>query len=122
MVAAAGAGLLFAVDPSTSNVYLPCPFHQLTGLFCPGCGSTRAAHHLLHGRLGTAFGYNPLLVVALPLIVYGVAQSAQRWVRAEAQPPASRRPGWVVWALLVVVLAFAVARNLPWGPVRWMAP
>jgi hypothetical protein len=122
MVAVAGAGLLFAVDPSTSNVYLPCPFHQFTGLFCPGCGSTRATHHLLHGRLGTAFGYNPLLVVALPFVVYGVAQSARRWVRAEVPPPASRRQGWWVWALLVVVLAFAVARNLPWEPVRWMAP
>ena len=45
-----------------------CPFHMLTGLDCPGCGSQRAVHSLLHGDVSTAFGYNQLLVVMLPYL------------------------------------------------------
>lgn len=31
--------------------YPPCAFHMLTGLYCPGCGGTRAVRALMHGRL-----------------------------------------------------------------------
>jgi hypothetical protein len=120
----AGAALLFAFNPASSRLLPPCPFHALTGLYCPGCGSTRACHHLLHGRIATAFDFNPLMVVSLPFIAYGLARQAVRLARGSPPPPAapSRLSGWWIWGLLVVVLAFAVARNLPWKPVRWMAP
>ena len=48
----------------------PCPFHELTGPWCPICGSSRALHSLLHGDAGAAFGHNPLLIALLPLLVW----------------------------------------------------
>lgn len=112
-----GASLLFAVNPTSTRLYPPCPLHAATGLYCPGCGSTRALHQLLHGRVTTAFDLNPLLVVSLPFLTYTL------WRRAFRNKPRPRPlPPWAVWALLVVVLAFGVLRNLPWKPVRWMAP
>jgi hypothetical protein len=42
--------------------------------------------------------------------------------RRDARPVTRRVPAGAVWALLVVVVLFGIARNLPWGPVRWMAP
>lgn len=41
---------------------IPCLFHEFTGLYCPGCGGTRAAIALLHGRLITSFLYHPLVI------------------------------------------------------------
>jgi hypothetical protein len=35
--AAAASTVLFAFDPSRAEFYPPCPFHTLTGLYCPGC-------------------------------------------------------------------------------------
>lgn len=46
-----------------------CPFHTLTGLDCPGCGTQRAVHALFHGEPAKAWAYNPALFVALPLAV-----------------------------------------------------
>ena len=120
----AGAALLYAVNPATTRIFPPCPFHALTGLYCPGCGSTRCLHHLLHGRVATAFDLNPLLVVMLPFVAVALAREV---LRVTGRAPPRRMKGapfhrWWVWALLAVVLAFGVARNLPWKPVRWMAP
>jgi len=52
--------LLRVFDPATSGIFPPCPIRYLTGLYCPGCGSLRAMHALLHGELARAWAMNPL--------------------------------------------------------------
>lgn len=117
----AGAAVLYSFNPSTSRLFPPCPFLAVTGLYCPGCGSTRAMHQLLHGHVATAFDFNPLVVVSLPLVGLALAWQALR-PRRGAPAASARLPGWWVWVLLAVVVAFGIARNLPWKPLRWMAP
>ena len=46
----AGAVYVRAVDPARGGAYPACPFRRVTGLWCPGCGMTRAFHHLLSGE------------------------------------------------------------------------
>ncbi len=40
---------------------IPCIFYYTTGLYCPGCGGTRACIALLHGHLIKALWYHPLV-------------------------------------------------------------
>lgn len=47
------------------------PFKLLTGYDCPGCGSQRALHALLHGDIN-AFAYNPLFIIAIPYVITGL--------------------------------------------------
>ena len=42
---------LYAVDPSRHAVYPQCLLYNTTGIYCAGCGATRAIHALLHGRV-----------------------------------------------------------------------
>ena len=65
---AAALGLLFCFNPASTQLYPPCPLHALAGLYCPGCGSLRAVHQLLHGHVRAAFGYNPVLLIILPFL------------------------------------------------------
>jgi hypothetical protein len=113
----AGLGLVFTFNPTQTHLFPPCPLYAATGLYCPGCGSTRAVHHLLHGHVAVAFGYNPLMVVSLPFLAYAAARGLVRNL-----PPSRPLPAWTVWALLAVLVAFGTLRNLPWHPVRSMAP
>lgn len=114
-VVAAGA-LLFVRDPRTST-YLPCPLHAMTGLWCPGCGATRAFGDLVRGDVASALSSNALAVVLLCVgaIVWAI------WARARLRERTFRKPAsGVVVVGVVIVVVFTVFRNLPVG--SWLAP
>lgn len=60
--------LFWIADPATSNVFPPCVWRTATGWLCPGCGSARALHAMMHGRLADAFASNALATVAIPIV------------------------------------------------------
>lgn len=65
---AAVCAVYFAVDPAASRFVPKCLFHELTGWQCPGCGSQRMLHALLHGDIAAAWRHNALLLLLLPLL------------------------------------------------------
>ena len=67
LAALAGIAVLFLFDPATEGFYPPCLFRTVFGAQCPGCGSLRAAHQLLHGNLQQAWALNKPLIIGLPL-------------------------------------------------------
>jgi hypothetical protein len=108
---AAIAGLvLYCFDPSYCSGYPVCRFHQATGLLCPGCGSLRALHQLLHGHWAAAFRFNPLLVSSLPLVAWLAGRAAAKLWRGQSAAIAIH-PAWL-WGGLAVSLAFGILRNL----------
>lgn len=56
----------------------PCLFRSLTGLYCPGCGGTRAFWYLLHGQIGKSLYYHPLV----PYMAAVLAAEGLLWLRA----------------------------------------
>lgn len=40
---------------------IPCFFSNVLGIYCPGCGGTRAVYALLHGRFIASLWYHPLV-------------------------------------------------------------
>src|SRR5207302_5482362 len=57
-----GGVILYVFDPVRFGFYPACTLYRTTGLFCPGCGSLRAMHQLLHGHLIEALRFNALCV------------------------------------------------------------
>ena len=80
-----------------------------TGLKCPGCGSQRMLHALLHGDIAAAWRFNALLFLLVPfLIVLGVASAGRkRW------PAFYRRINSipVIVAVTAVIIGWFVLRN-----------
>ena len=115
-----GAGVLARHDPESTGWYPGCPFHALTGWWCPGCGLTRAAARLVRGDLAGALATNALL----PLVLLAVGIGWLSWVQTSRGRPAPAlarrwRPAWTVWVGVTVAL-FTVGRNL--GPFTALAP
>ena len=106
--------VLFCFDPSNHSFYPTCLLYRTTGLLCPGCGSLRAMHQLLHGQVRAAFQFNALLVLALPVCGWLAAAYAYRRLRHYPVGPAL--PVRWLWVFAAIVLAFAIWRNLPGSP------
>jgi hypothetical protein len=118
---AAGLVLLRVFDPATAGIFPPCPIHYLTGLYCPGCGSLRALHALLHGNLLQAWAMNPLTVMLLPFLVYGLISEGIVQVRGRGLPQPIL-PARQIRVLFAVIVLFGVMRNLPVQPFALLAP
>lgn len=107
------------VDPTSTDLFPKCLFLDLTGLFCPGCGSQRAVHALLNGEFALAMGFNAMLVVAAPAACIG-------WILPRLElfsGNGSRyRPVVLHRAIPFLVIGFWIVRNIPLSPFSVLAP
>lgn len=124
--ACAGAtAILYTVDPNRTNLYPTCPLYQRTGIYCAGCGATRAAFALVHGRVLEAMHDNILLVAAVPFLLWQGGRYFSRVWREETWPElslTSRQLGWFLGLGLGLMLLFMILRNLPFAPFTLLAP
>jgi Protein of unknown function (DUF2752) len=113
MVATASLAVLalFWFNPAIAGFYPRCYFHELTGWYCPGCGTTRALHQLLHGNVTAAFRLNPLAISLLPLVGHLMVRGHR----------GGMKPVWI-WVLVGVIIVFGVVRNIPAYPFTLLAP
>jgi hypothetical protein len=100
--------ILGAFDPATNSVCPPCLFRTATGWLCPGCGSARAIHALLHGDVRTALQMNSAAVFAIPLAGSDFLRS---WVDTRGGWMCRLRPVYV-WMIAGGIVAFGVLRNV----------
>lgn len=114
-VAAAAAAFVavffcMAFDPSDSIWFPKCPFLMITGLECPGCGSQRALHALLHLDIGGALRHNALMVVSIPLLAVLAAAGALKHRFPRFYEAVTGRG--VVWTVFGVIVLWWILRNV----------
>jgi Protein of unknown function (DUF2752) len=110
--------ILCFVQPGAGTWLPQCPLHEFTGLYCPGCGSTRMLYLLIHGHPLLAFRENALAFMLLPIVLTSLIR------QAIGHPAliAPRLPHRLGVAVAAVVLLFTIARNLPFEPFQKLAP
>lgn len=104
-----GIGALYTVLIYTTGFGIPCLFNQITGLQCPGCGTSRMALAVMRFDFADGFMYNPVAFVTVPV-----------WVLISIGcyigHPASLRQGKVLLRIFYVNVAayivFGIVRNL----------
>lgn len=83
----------------------PCTIHAVTGLYCPGCGGTRAVYALIQGKFFTSFYYHP--IVPYTAAVGGwflISQSIARLSRGRFRAVMHFKPRYLWIALALVVI------------------
>lgn len=118
--------LLFRINQSNVALPLACSFYRFTGLYCPGCGMTRAFFSVIRGNIPDAFSYNLLwpfitLLAALPVYFWFC------FLYSGKNPfnPVNRflqRHSFLGWFVLVLFFSFWVLRNIPVYPFTLLAP
>lgn len=91
------------------NYLRPCVFHEITGYYCPGCGSTRAVYALFEGDLLQCFRYQPFILYAA---AFGgwflISQTAERLSKGKIAIGMRYRDGYLWIALAILILNFLV--------------
>ncbi|HTN68798.1 MAG TPA: DUF2752 domain-containing protein [Dysgonamonadaceae bacterium] len=104
--------IFFYIDPDIYPFFPKCPFLVITGLECPGCGSQRSFHHLLHFNIAGAFLQNPLVVIFGPYILLGLYIE---YLEGKKKFPKIRNYLFGKYAaiiILVVIIGFWIGRNI----------
>ena len=88
-----------------------CPFRRITGHSCPGCGNTRAAAALAHGRFAESLRYNYLYPLEYAYLIYVTVSAGVRYVLHGKFSYQPRFPA-ADYALLGLMLAWWIVRNV----------
>jgi hypothetical protein len=112
---ALGAIYLYLYEPGKTGFFPPCPFRMLTGLTCPGCGVTRALHHIVHGNFTAAFMLNPLFLIAIPFLLIAFLRYSIIVLQGRV-PRKNALPAPYIYAIFFIVTSFWIFRNTPLYP------
>lgn len=115
---------IYNFNPATQkNLFFACPLNQATGLYCPGCGNTRALHALVHLDLIGMLNYNllfPFVFLILGWLLAGEYLNLLLGHRVLWLP--KRVPAILLILFCFVVTAFTILRNVPVYPFTILAP
>lgn len=114
ITALAGAVALAVLYQCVFRHYLPtvpCFFNVFFGIYCPGCGGTRALIALLHGQILKSLWYHPFVpyfaVIYLGfLLTQGLHRLGMKRIRGW------RFHNWYLWVGLGIIIVNFVVKNL----------
>ena len=101
----------FFLNPyQQTDFFMSCPFYKITGYQCPGCGSQRAFHELLHFHFLEAFKQNALFVLGIPyvLLIFYANFNKEKHQKLRQVLVGNK----TLLILLIVAILFGVLRNL----------
>ena len=115
------AVLFFVLDPAEHVIFPRCVFHTITGYYCPGCGSQRAVHSLLHLNFAGVIGNNFLFLPAALLVAYHYIHPVLNRVLNWKLPNVfyAKNTPWIIFG---VIILFWILRNIPVSPFSVLAP
>lgn len=94
------------------NFEIPCIFHKITGLYCPGCGLTRMLFSIINLDFYQAFRYNPLLFICLPFLIIYFVYGLLMYLNNKKNNLISKIPKSITISLLIITILYGILRNI----------
>ena len=92
-------------------ISIPCLFHKITGLHCPGCGMSRAIISLMHLNVYQAIRYNALVIILVPGLIIYLIFKIKSYINN--QPFQLKIPNYLIWLALIITILYGILRNIP---------
>jgi len=100
------------------DIMPPCILHSFTGLYCPGCGGTRAFVALSHGQIFKSFYYHPLIVYTVVCFVWYFTKRATKAISGgKVNIPILKQTTLISIAAIIVIVNWLLRNilQLGWG-------
>ncbi len=97
-------------------------FHEITGLWCPGCGGQRAFSLLVHGHFLQSLRYNLILPFALYICVQLYYAIVGNIFLGKPMSGKLHLPASFARNFLIFLLVYSILRNIPISPFIYLAP
>lgn len=107
------AALGFVVTVGILGYKIPCPFYELTGWHCPGCGISRLFLALFDINFYQAFRWNPFVFILLPFAIFLLLDYVLKYIADSQNSLYYKIPSGFWTGLLVAVIVYGILRNLP---------
>ena len=106
-----GIHYFYINNPAQSEpIFMVCMTKTISGFDCPGCGSQRAFHELLHGNFIGAAKLNMTIYFFTPLLLFLFLKIALKPFRIYL-PDLLISNKWLL-LILILLLIFTVIRNI----------
>ena len=92
---------------------IPCMFHQLTGLYCSGCGASRALRSILHLDFYQALRYNAIFTICVPLLAVYFSALGISYIRFGKDRISGKISMLPVWIIIAAAILYGILRNIP---------
>ena len=87
-----------------------CIWDRYFGIYCPGCGGTRAIEALLKGDFIACFKYHPIVGYSVLLyLIYMIRQAA--YLLSGKRLKRVRFHSWYLYGALIIILSNCLIRN-----------
>ncbi len=100
----------FYRDYLAATTLTSCKFHIVTGLYCMGCGATRAFNALIHFKLLKALQYNPSIPIGAFLFIIYEITIIFYLIKRKPRPVLIK--SWMIWTFFGLWLAYTIVRNI----------
>lgn len=105
------AGISYYLIFKYTNFGIPCIFYKITGFLCPACGISRMLTACLSGDFCSAYGYNKLLFITLPMIIFVLFAEEMRYIKT-GNRKLLKSSKIFIYIEIVLLIAFGIARNI----------
>ena len=104
-------GIIYFIFGNIYNIYIPCVFHELTGLYCPGCGTTRMINSLIRLDFYQAFRYNQMVFILIPIFTLYLIDFIYKSIKNK-KPLLYKTPNYIWYIIVVLLVIFGIIRNI----------
>lgn len=102
---------LHIMDIDILNIYR-CSFNRITGLYCPGCGGTRAVVYFFEGNIIKSFIYHPFVPYCMIFYIVFMLKGAWAYLFNDDKGYMKFRMCYVYLGITVLLVQFVIKNFL----------
>lgn len=111
VILAAGLPLLLFYLSLPEETFSACVLYDIFGIYCPGCGGSRAVRALLSGDIGTALYYHPFVPYAAVLFfVFMLSHTLH--LCSGGRLKGLRFHSWFLYSALFIIILNFMIKNI----------